>query len=472
MSSPAQIGQALNKLFKASRRDALDINPHFVPINVEIAKLTLTSVLRQAGTELDDPGMVANAASIMSGVETYIKNKHKNSLHLQSLPNDFYTNQAKYLPAVVYSNGNIVGALYGSYDKAYSGLFKDYLNKEVSKFLSQKRYDDNLAERQAASAEGKVAKEYKAGFDVGHLISSSAGYTVSPAYLKLTETIATIEDMLNGHSVASAEIPPGLVEKHKTDLQSLKTNIETQLEILKSRSVYGTKIAIELKKDVDLDKFLFSSKAVVVIAQDRLENQYFFGTLLEGKVVDAVYKLLATVNYSRNIVEEITYVATSILKGVKLNGKKPVSKKLPEIIVTPNKVNVKATSGPKGKKHTPKKSSAVSPKVIPNLINLQNLINSQLQDVISANMGNGGSRNVLNYRTGRLAASAKVERMSESRAGMITAFYSYMKNPYATFSDGGRQSIPKTRDPKLLISKSIREIAATQVANQLRAVNV
>ena len=106
------------------------------------------------------------------------------------------------------------------------------------------------------------------------------------------------------------------------------------------------------------------------------------------------------------------------------------------------------------------------------LTSLQNLINSQLQDVISANMGDGNSRNILNYRTGRLASSAKVESMSESRAGMITAFYSYMKNPYATFSSGGRQSSPKTRDPKLLISKSIREIAATQVGNRLRAVNV
>jgi hypothetical protein len=107
-----------------------------------------------------------------------------------------------------------------------------------------------------------------------------------------------------------------------------------------------------------------------------------------------------------------------------------------------------------------------------NLINLQNLINRQLQDVISANMGDGDSRNILNYRTGRLAASAKVERMSESRAGMITAFYSYMKNPYATFSASGQQQNPRSRDPKLLISKSIREIAATQVANQLRAVNI
>jgi hypothetical protein len=117
------------------------------------------------------------------------------------------------------------------------------------------------------------------------------------------------------------------------------------------------------------------------------------------------------------------------------------------------------------------KAIAAAPST-PNLINLQNLINQQLQDVISANMGSGRERNVLNYRTGRLASSAKVEYMSESRQGMITAFYSYMKNPYATFSQGGRQENPKSRDPKLLISRSIREIAQTQVSNTLRAVNI
>lgn len=107
---------------------------------------------------------------------------------------------------------------------------------------------------------------------------------------------------------------------------------------------------------------------------------------------------------------------------------------------------------------------------ITNLTNLQNLINSQLQDVISANMGDGTSRSILNYRTGRLASSAKVERLSESREGMITAFYTYMKNPYATFSQGGKQASPGSRDPKLLIAKSIREIAQQQVANRMRAV--
>ena len=84
-------------------------------------------------------------------------------------------------------------------------------------------------------------------------------------------------------------------------------------------------------------------------------------------------------------------------------------------------------------------------------------------------MGDGSSKRILNYRTGRFAESAKVETMSQSRQGMITAFYSYMKNPYQTFEPGFKQGSPKTRDPKLLISQSIREIAATRVGNQLRA---
>jgi hypothetical protein len=107
-----------------------------------------------------------------------------------------------------------------------------------------------------------------------------------------------------------------------------------------------------------------------------------------------------------------------------------------------------------------------------NLFSLTNIINSQLQDVISANMGDGSSRNVLNYRTGRFASTVKVEQLTTSREGMITAFYSYMKNPYATFSAGGRQSRPASRDPKLLISKSIREIAQQVVSNKLRAVSI
>lgn len=213
---------------------------------------------------------------------------------------------------------------------------------------------------------------------------------------------------------------------------------------------------------------LNSSELMRAALQNRLANT-FLGPNIQ-KFVDGKssysfkeYLTLALVNTLSG--KTITPFNQKISKG----KEKSFTQKILSNIGTELKVQPK-----KQPKSGISKSSYISKNIRDtlNLISLQNLINRQLQDVISANMGDGDRRNILNYRTGRLAASAKVERMSESRAGMITAFYSYMKNPYATFSDGGRQSVPKTRDPKLLISKSIREIAATQVANQLRAVNV
>jgi hypothetical protein len=105
-----------------------------------------------------------------------------------------------------------------------------------------------------------------------------------------------------------------------------------------------------------------------------------------------------------------------------------------------------------------------------NLPKLLALINLHLQWQIRDNMGDGYREDILNYRTGRFAESATVERLSMSKQGMLTAFYTYMKYPYATFSKGGRQQYPKTRDPKLLISSSIRQIAQQAVTNKLRAI--
>lgn len=101
------------------------------------------------------------------------------------------------------------------------------------------------------------------------------------------------------------------------------------------------------------------------------------------------------------------------------------------------------------------------------LISIQSLINQALSEKIKQNMGSPA----LNNRTGRFAESAKVTNMSQSRAGMITAFYQWMRYPYATFSEGGKQ-YTKAREPKTLISKSIREIASSVVGNRLRAVSL
>lgn len=111
-------------------------------------------------------------------------------------------------------------------------------------------------------------------------------------------------------------------------------------------------------------------------------------------------------------------------------------------------------------------------KPIESNINLLAILQAAINKKVAENMGSGSEHRILNYRTGRLAESVSIPKISESRQGMISVFYSYMKNPYATFSEGGRQQYPKTRDPKLLISQSIRDIATPIVGNRLRSVVV
>jgi hypothetical protein len=200
------------------------------------------------------------------------------------------------------------------------------------------------------------------------------------------------------------------------------------------------------------------------------------------KVTSGAVGTFITAKFARSptLLQSISNTLISTIIGDKYKGPKSslkdINKNLKQGVkktVSSKKSNTTKSSSKSTRKSNVKVAELSSIRAQPvNLLNLQNLINQHLQNVISANMGDGNRRDVLNYRTGRFASSAKVEYISESRAGMITAFYSYMKNPYATFSGGGQQQYPRSRDPKLLISKSIREIAATQVGNRLRAVNV
>jgi len=95
--------------------------------------------------------------------------------------------------------------------------------------------------------------------------------------------------------------------------------------------------------------------------------------------------------------------------------------------------------------------------------NIRNIIQSQIAETVKQNMGQGGS---LENRTGRFAESVTITNITQSRQGTLTAFYNYMKYPYQTFERGFKQGSTR-RDPRLLISKSIREIAVKLVSRRL-----
>ena len=187
------------------------------------------------------------------------------------------------------------------------------------------------------------------------------------------------------------------------------------------------------------------------------------------------YDLLISTSGSASILDHVGFMLMDTLDG-KRRAKNETSSASVKKSLKPAKSAKKTVSKVSAKSVTAKITRTAPLRNLQggsfSLTNLQLILNSQLQDVVSANMGDGNSRNILNYRTGRFAESVQVERLSESRSGMLTIFYTYMKNPYATFSVGGRQQNPSSRDPKLLIAKSIRDIASQHVSNALRSVNV
>ena len=86
------------------------------------------------------------------------------------------------------------------------------------------------------------------------------------------------------------------------------------------------------------------------------------------------------------------------------------------------------------------------------------MLNKKLPDTVRKNM----STPRLVNRTGRFADSVKVVDVMPTPQGFPSFGYTYQKNPYQVFEEG--EGTPPwadgNRDPRDLIDKSIREIAA------------
>lgn len=82
-------------------------------------------------------------------------------------------------------------------------------------------------------------------------------------------------------------------------------------------------------------------------------------------------------------------------------------------------------------------------------------INAKLPETIAKNMRYPR----LEYQTGRFAESAQILDVNQTRQGYMSFGYTYQKYPYQTFEPGYAQG-SVDRDPRRLIDRSIREIAA------------
>jgi hypothetical protein len=410
----------------------LSKQPHFVPLDISILNATLARKFKTSN-EFSVANFRNDIIQELSAKHPYKLSSRNSSLWAGSTKISL-DNVLIFTPALVYQGNEVIGALYAakdSYSSVYSGLFRKILNKTLRKYLKR----------------GKNSR----GFDIGHtVVETDEGILAQTISTSKTSEVLTQIDSI---------IESGILTNEQFEyISTMVLQTTSAIESLELHSTYGTTIKESITKDFQAS--LLSINANIVIIQDSAENQNY--GKVERELINVMRRFLPTMNFSRNIPEEIVERIKNSLLGIKTqNTKKTVhilestsSSKKSSVKVTPIKVSPK-------------------PKILPstnNLTSLQSLLDRHLQDVVSANMGNGSDKKVLNYRTGRLAASAKVSHLTQSRTGMISAFYTYMRNPYGTFSEGGDQQYPKSRDPKILIGNSIKEIAATLVGNRLRAV--
>jgi hypothetical protein len=460
-------------------RDILNKRIHFLPISLEVFKATnlvsriVTSVgevsetVRKGMLIEDETGNFINLDLFVTSLESFyqkckefidkkipkkiqfvsggrIKIMGSGALHpLSDLLADKITKKGSLLlPAQVYIGTELVGVMYSNYDNLQAGFFNEFLNKELKNYVKDSLYD---------------GFKYSPGFDPGHLVGSGPS-TVSPLLLRANSLIASITNKLTEEKNVSRQ---GILNQALAD-------INNEVESLKKRSTYGAKIETILTKEFTDN--LHQINAVIVVIQDTLENRYNYGTLIESISGSNLNTILSRITFSNSLIKDVEERIRNTIAGkVSTNTKK--EKPIKTFLKTKKESTSLILDRPKIKKvPVPVPKPVVSR--TEDLINLQSILNQKLFEQIKQNMGTGSSTNVLNYRTGRLASSVQVTRVSQSRQGMITLFYSYMKNPYATFSGGGLQQFPRSRDPKTLISRSIRQIASDLVTNQLRAVNV
>lgn len=236
-----------------------------------------------------------------------------------------------------------------------------------------------------------------------------------------------------------------------------KLGLKTKLEIKKNAKTGEVKVflgsqILNVAQSASEQKLKKNLQDALTKAINRLKNDELLK--LEGSASIADVKKQKVI---KSIVQPFEKV-----KGVKVTSstlKKKVgqTKSKASLDVTGKALKGKSVSGKLRKKRMkggrmPKTATGFEP------LNLLGVLNQRLPEVVRKNMVEPRLVN----RSGRFASSVKVTDISKTPQGFPSIGYTYQRNPYEVFEDGSNGNWANgDRDPRDLIDKSIREIAAS-----------
>ena len=303
--------------------------------------------------------------------------------------------------------------------------------------------------------------------DTGHSRSSSAGLF---GIVSAVDSLGVYEDV---------DEATGIKEATRPELKKILQNNEILNELTK---LLGDPDNIYLEVDKLIDatyENAISGKPLATVTLERISDNRLVGRTLEKaigkgatkfyldeyadkvenaarndpKLVKSILECLSSPSLEGNVA---SLVINTILDVKSTNKRKKIRSKNKKSNIKGKVTSVKAPTISK---------KEVQKTIGKSYVSMQLLMNKVIEDTLRNNMGKGRATKKLNYRTGRFAKNVRVDAVIPTRNSSITAFYSYMKNPYSTFAEGGAQYRNEpARDPNLLIKKSLRQIAIGALA--------
>tara|TARA_R100000951_G_scaffold90745_2_gene79056 strand:- start:687 stop:1979 length:1293 start_codon:yes stop_codon:yes gene_type:complete len=358
-----------------------------------------------------------------------------------------------------------------SYNKASEGMTEEELKSNSNKMFEHggrkfsfktgkqaKEQTQNF--RQINRLRNKLIPELQENYQLGHKDISILRGNISLVLQKMSAKDPRRKELLALYLIVS--------EIDKMDkIQGTGQENKLQLiEKLKSIAETAPDVSIDWKKDADLMKGL--SGTIHLEAEHEELNQFkgrlsswvggVFSEVIKGNT-EAFKKNFEGVDIlnlqgSPTILQDIEKQFVETLdpskkrkKPKKTSTKKTVKSKSAKV----SKVSRKKLKKPRTRA-TAGRGAASQP------LHLIGLINKELPNTVRKNMGAPGLEN----QTGRFAASVEVTDVVQTPKGFPSFGYTYQKNPYQVFEEGiGTPPwADGNRDPRELIDRSIREIAA------------
>ncbi len=164
----------------------------------------------------------------------------------------------------------------------------------------------------------------------------------------------------------------------------------------------------------------------------------------------------------QNVKDQTLFIVTKeLLKSTNTKSKKTIKKsvrKASTTEVTKSQKVVTVAESTKKARSGRSRQSKVNKGIASNPLRIIGLLNKKLPDTVRKNM----NAPALENRTGRFVDSVEVTDIVKTPQGYPSIGYKYAKNPYQVFEMGAGSPPWATpeRDPRKLIDRSIREIAA------------